>query len=329
MNTVIANQISFNPAGGEAPLLDLFQENLPQKCYCTDELGSLFVREKAHAIKRRYIQQNSPFELYWLVYDVDRPTAHFDWYDRNAPAPNMTAMNPENGHAHLFYGLEVPVLKCEFNPAVRKAPIRYAGAIDVALTKKLEADPGYAGFICKNPLHKHWNVQTVQPVPYDLHWLADYLDLEPYRDRRKHLPPIGLGRNCTLFDVSRHWAYRQIGKGGFLSEDFFVYEVTQYAGERNQEFSVPLPWVEVKATGKSIGRWTWKNMSPEGKRQWHISQNLKSQKVRKAKSEQRADEIRAYKEAHPELSNRKIAAIFTESRFKVSEFTIRKALRGL
>lgn len=322
VQTITQEKNLINPAGGEPPVLDHFLETLPQRPYCTDELGSLFVRVKDQAIKRRYIQPNDPKDLYWLVYDVDRSTAHFDWYDRSAPAPNITAMNPKNGHAHLFYGLEVPVYKV---PNAHTKPIRYAASIDVALTKKLEADPGYAGLICKNPLHKNWNVQIWEPIPYDLHWIADYLDLEPYEDRRRHLPPIGLGRNCTLFDVTRHWAYRQIRKpGNFLNDEFFIYEVTQYAEARNAEFPIPLPYSEVKATGKSIGRWTWKNMSPQGFREWADNRRKKSITVRQTKKEKRADEIRAYKLAHPEATNKDIAAIFQVSLRTVAKLRLSK-----
>ena len=317
METVTATTKKINtPAGGSGPLLNLFQESLPVRPYCTDELGILFIRPLAQAIKRRYIQQNSPWDLKWLVYDVDRETAHFDWYDMGAPPPNMTAMNRANGHAHLFYGLETAVFK---QPEARAAPLRYAASVDVALTLKLEADPGYSGLICKNPLNDYWDVQTWEPYPYDLTWMSDYLDLSPYADKRRHLPGIGLGRNCTLFDVTRHWAYRQIRKGGFFNEDFFVYECTQYAGERNGEFQSPLPWSEVKATGKSVGKWTYRNFSPEGFRAYQRRANKKSQTVRKARSADRADEIRAYKADHPEAKVKNIA-----EKFGVSEITVKR-----
>jgi DNA invertase Pin-like site-specific DNA recombinase len=65
-------------------------------------------------------------------------------------------------------------------------------------------------------------------------------------------------------------------------------------------------------------------MSPEGKRQWHISQNRKSQKVRKAKSQERADEIKAYKLTNPEATTREIGKIFNCGRMTVS-----RALKGM
>ena len=308
----------------ESEVLNFFKDVLPRKPYCTDELGSLFIRQKEEAVKRRYIQQNSPFDLYWLVYDVDRPTAHYDWEDIHAPPPNITAMNIDNGYSHLFYGLKVPVIKCIENPKVHIKPLRYAASIDVALSLKLNADPGYVGLICKNPLHKNWNVQVWQGELYDLNWLADYLELGPYRDARKHLPPIGLGRNCTLFELTRRWAYPQRRKAGLYShEACFIDAVTQYATKKNEAFPAPLPYPEVKATGKSVGRWTWRNMSPEGFEEWGEKRRENSIIVRQAKSQERAAEIRAYKLDHPEMSNVKIAVVFG-----VDETTIRRALRG-
>ena len=307
----------------ESEILNFFKDVLPKKPYCTDELGLLLIRPKEIAIQKRYIQQNSPFDLYWLVYDVDRPTSHFDWYDLRAPAPNITAMNLNNGHSHLFYGLEVPVIKCIENPKVHKKPLRYAAAIDVALSLKLDADPGYAGLISKNPLHKHWNVLVWQRELYDLNWLAGYLDLEPYKDQRKHLPPVGLGRNCTLFELTCRWAYSQRREAGlYSSESCFIDAVTHYAAKKNEAFPVPLPYPEVKATGKSVGKWTWLKMSQEGFDAWGDRRREKSIIVRQAKRANRAAEIRAYKLEHPEMSNVKIAVVFG-----VNEITVRRALR--
>jgi hypothetical protein len=281
----------------------------------------LFIRPAAAAIKKRYIQQNTPWELKWLVYDIDRPTASIDWLDGHAPSPNIIAMNPENGHAHFFYGLKVPVLK-DGAIGARQRPLRYAASIDVALSRLLEADPGYSGLICKNPLHNYWNVQEWLHCPYDLPWLADYLDLEPYRDARRHLPEIGLGRNCTLFDVTRRRAYAMRRSACFLNVDFFVWEVTQYAARVNAEFLAPLPFSEVKATGKSIGKWTWANMSPQGFWNWGERRRVKSILVRKARSASRADNIRAYKAEHPEATTRQMGKIFG-----VNFNTISRALR--
>jgi hypothetical protein len=299
--------------------LEMFELSLPEKPYCTDQLGGLFVLPRQLAIKKRYVQQNSPYYEKWLVFDVDDPTATFSWYDLDAPPPNIVVTNPENGHAHLLYGLEVPIIK---QPKAHAAPLRYGASVSVALTKLLNADPNYSGLICKNPCNNYWIVQVFEKYMYELGLLSDFLDLEPYKDRRKYLPPIGLGRNCYLFDATRFWAYRQVKKkDSFFNEDFFVYVVTEYAAGRNAEFPVPLPPSEVKATGKSVGRWTWRHMSKEGFNFWGDNRRNKSIVVRQAKSQERAQEIRAYKAEHPEAGTRAIGEVF-----KVGKSTVERAL---
>lgn len=289
--------------------LDLFADTLPHKPYCTDTLGTLLIRPAMDAIKRRYIQPNGPNDLRWLVYDVDRPTAYYDWYDLRAPTPNIVVRNRENGHAHLLYGLEVPVYK---QPSAQIKPLRYAAAIDVALTEKLQADPGYAGLICKNPVHPSWDVSVFEDESYSLGWLADNVDLSPFTDKRIHLPPVGLGRNCTLFEVTRRWAYSQRrSPQGWLSVSFFIDAVTEYAAGYNiQTFAQnPLPWAEVKATGKSIGRWTWENMDEAGFRAWGENRRKASIRVRKAGAFEKAQSIKLYRETHPEASIRTVAKV--------------------
>jgi hypothetical protein len=45
-----------------------------------------------------------------------------------------------------------------------------------------------------------------------LDWLADSLDLNAANDK-EIVADYGLGRNCTLFDKTRKWAYRAIRQG--------------------------------------------------------------------------------------------------------------------
>jgi hypothetical protein len=59
-------------------------------------------------------------------------------------------MNPENGHAHLLYALKTAIRTA---PDGKMKPLKYAAAVERALRKKLDADTGYSGLICKNPNH--------------------------------------------------------------------------------------------------------------------------------------------------------------------------------
>lgn len=240
--------------------LALFRQRLPRKPYHTDAVGDgLRIRDVQRALAARYIQPNGPTHRYWLVYDVDRNGAALDWSDRSAPPPTIVAQNPDNGHAHLIYGLDVPVRTA---PDAKTGPLRYAAAVDCALRALLDADAGYSGLICKNPLNQYWRVTEWEPRLYTLGDLDSWLDLSAYADRRKRLPEYGLGRNCTLFEKLRLWAYRAIRQGWPDFDRWHEAVLTRARGYN--DFEAPLPDSEVKATAKSVAKWTHQYLSPAG-----------------------------------------------------------------
>lgn len=234
----------------------IFQARLPRRPYCSEDLSrGLVIRSAATALRHRHLQPNAPLEAAWLVFDLDYPGAAFAWEKANLPPPTLTVSNPENGHAHLFYGLTTPV---GMSDAARDAPIRYAAAVQAAFLAKLFADPGYAGLIAKNPFHDAWRALWVQHL-YDLCELADYVDLPKSRAQRDAL---GLGRNCMLFDELRAWAYRWVReyKRNNAAVDQWHRAVLGQAENLNV-FTVPLPFNEVKGVARSIAKWTWRNFS--------------------------------------------------------------------
>ena len=286
--------------------LDLFLDTLPNKPYCTDTLGSLNILPKEIASTMRYIQPNVPWKKHWLVYDVDRPTASYDWYDNNSPPPNLVVTNLKNGHAHLLYSLAVPVLQAEESSLKAQ---RFLGAVDIALTRKLEADPGYAGLISKNPIHKHWFTRAYQEESYDLNWLADYLDMSDLTDRRRRLPDIASGRNVNLFNDLRRWAYRAYRKGWetpWLGFEYWLSDVAYQAQMLNLNFDDPLPLNEVHHTAKSVSKFCWEKLSPEGFREWQRAMNKRSQAVRKGKAHEKWLVIQEALRANPGASYREL-----------------------
>ncbi|WP_114447049.1 replication initiation protein, partial [Klebsiella pneumoniae] len=174
-----------------------------------------------------------------------------DWSDRNAPAPTLTITNPDNGHAHLLYALKTSIRTA---PDGKIKPLRYAAAVENALRKKLEADAGYSGLICKNPNHGHWKIAVWQPELYTLDWLADFLDLNAANDK-EIVADYGLGRNCTLFDRTRKWAYRAI-RQGWPEYDQWLQACYERASAYNLQFAAPLDDNEVNGIAKSIAKWT-------------------------------------------------------------------------
>ena len=251
--------------------LDLFNERLPRKPYFTDELQfGVRIAGKERAILAKYIQFNQPHAMFWLGFDVDRPGAAIDWSDRNAPAPTLTIMNPENGHAHLLYALKTAVRTA---PDGKIKPLKYAAAVEHALCKKLDADTGYSGLICKNPNHSHWKIAVWQPELYTLDWLADSLDLNAANDK-EIVAEYGLGRNCTLFDKTRKWAYRAI-RQGWPEYEQWLQACYERASAYNLQFASPLDDKEVKGIVKSIAKWTNKQFTPESFHEYVIRTHSK------------------------------------------------------
>lgn len=231
---------------------EIFLNRLPRRPYCSnDPHQGLLIRPAKTAVHHRHIQPNAPLEVAWLVFDIDYAWAAFAWERANLPPPTITVVNPENGHAHLYYGLQTPV---GLSNAARDAPIRYAASVQAGFLARLGADSGYAGLIAKNPLHGSWQALWVEHL-YELGELAEYVPL------LKPIPregTIGLGRNCTLFDELRTWSYRWVReyKRNGASHAQWGDAVLGHA-ERMNKFNVPLAFSEVRAIAKSVAKWTW------------------------------------------------------------------------
>lgn len=252
------------------PALDRFAAHLPTKPYCTDDLtAGLQIRSLKLALQRAYIQHNGPGMVWVMVFDIDRacidPTDFFPvWLDAGLPEPNMAVMNRRTQRGHLIYLLEAGVCRTEL---AHLRPLRYLASIERGYTVALGADLGYAGLICKNPFHDRWHVWEIHGNPYTLAELACHVDLTA---KAVSLPSaasesFGLGRNCTLFEKGRKWAYKAVREywapNGLPRWSESVLSQLQAL---NDDFPQPLPYAEVKASAKSIANWTWQRMTPAG-----------------------------------------------------------------
>lgn len=231
----------------------LFYQLLPNRPYCTDDLDKgLFIRIKKIAIKQPYIQVNPPFQIYFIVFDIDRADGFFAWQDANVAPPNWISKNPQNGHTHIGYILKTPVTRTYRG---RQKVIRYLARIEQAYVKALGADKGYVGLITKNPCNSTWENHIYSDQPYELDYLADFVDLEPLPKTPSEVS--GYGRNCMLFDTVRFWAYRAIREYSDQWYEVWYQHVLDEAMSVNLRFPQPLAHSEVKATAKSIARWVW------------------------------------------------------------------------
>lgn len=240
-----------------------FAESLPRRPYCTDDPHQgQTVRRRDAALRFANVQPNTIGKVVWLVFDADHDDGAVVWDRLTAPPPTLSVGNPVNGHAHLLYALETPVPRTE---AARARPLLYLAACQEGLRRKLQADPGYSGHLCKNPLSTRWRTRQWAGT-YTLGELADWVDLPRIADLRKRVRDpdyAGLGRNCALFERLRQEAYRVVRRhwrpGGF---DLFREALRLLADDLNAQFAMPLPMSEVRATSASVARWVWKHFDP-------------------------------------------------------------------
>lgn len=237
-------------------LPDLILPRLPRRAYCTDNpKHGLIIRGREVASTKSHLQLNPSALRHWLLFDIDAPVAALAWERANLPPPNWIAVNPDNSHAHCGYLLEVPVVT---SPAGHDKPLRYAAAIENAYRLKLQADPGYAGLICKNPLHERWRNWFLHDHAYSLDELTEWVSLaKPARATEEN---VGLGRNITLFDTLRSWAYSMvlIYKSANATPDLWFRALLHEAEGINSRFPTLLPYPEVRSLAKSVAKWTWR-----------------------------------------------------------------------
>jgi hypothetical protein len=238
----------------------LFTARLPRRAYATDTLSTgIRLLPAAVAIQKRHIQANPPTSTCWLLFDVDRPDAALRWEDVGLPAPTWVARNPANGHAHLAYGLSVPVATSD---AARAAPLRLAAAIQAAYVAQLGADVHYTGLITKNPLHPAWQVTWHCRGEHDLYALQDLADYVTLGKKTAPKTLGALGRNCALFDALRLWAYKAV-RGYFKPGGMADWQAAVHAHARaHNTFTAPLPEPEVRAIARSVAKWVWQRFSP-------------------------------------------------------------------
>nr|WP_236758225.1 replication initiation protein [Aeromonas salmonicida] len=213
------------------------------------------------------MQHNPPPHVACLVFDVDSPDGYEAWKEAGLPAPNWVTVNPLNCHAHYGYYLAAVVARTS---AAKQKPLRYLAAIEHVLAKRLGADMGYAGLITKNPVHGDWWTIWHHSEPFSLDYLAEFCpdaDLAAY-SRRSRKEVGGLGRNVTVFDNVREWAYSAVRAywrpNGYEAWGDAVRSACDSANAFGREQGGPLPVSEIKATAKSIARWVWNRFTPAG-----------------------------------------------------------------
>lgn len=268
-------------ARAQSILLFADEARLARKPRCSETKDYNVIRTAAHALTHQYIQPNSPVAYLRFVLDLDyhQPSNKFHklpllylakthrWLDElGIPAPSWAAISLDKNSAHICYELVTPVGHHE---NARLAPQRFLAAIESAYAEKSGADRGFTGQLCKNPINIKWQLYTGPQQGWDLHELAEYVELTPSKIQAYNREPRGeIGRHICLFDKVRFWAYdnvaehRQFGIELWTEAVIATTERINAASYEHLPYLVGrglLPFSECKSIGKSVAQWTWAN----------------------------------------------------------------------
>lgn len=276
------------------------QQWFPLWPFASDDLREgIYRMSRDSALGLRYIEANPQAVSNLLVVDVDHADARLRaLWGREAWMPNAVVENPANGHAHAVWALKHAVTRTEY---ARRAPLALATAVTEGLRRSVDGDKGYSGLITKNPVHEAWEASWNTDHLYELDELRAHLDEAGYmpptswtRTRRKN--PVGLGRNCAIFESARTWAYREIrhhwGNPRTLHET-----ITTHVHTLNAEYSEPLRYSEAKAIAESIWRWIttrsrmWKDGPAVYEATFTLIQSARAKKLSKIRQSSIADRI--------------------------------------
>ena len=308
-------------AQGDAWAAALLQR-LPRSPYSADDFRlDMRIRRLERALEKANLQVNLPTARLWMTFDIDRADAADAWKAAGLPPPTWTAINPENGHAHLAWGLAVPVLLgCE---AASEKALRYLCAIEGCFAARLGADPGYRGVTTKNPLHPRWTVSRGDHLQlYTLGELAECLpELPTYRPPRRAQEQAGVGRAVYLFNGLRKWAVRAIREHWDAGPDAWAARCSAQAAVINAQFSAPLEPREERHAARCVARWTWKHTTAEGFSAWQAKRGKASGAARRAANEPKR--VRALELHADGQSQRAIAAALEVNQSTVARWLVR------
>ncbi|WP_063057290.1 replication initiation protein [Nocardia salmonicida] len=238
---------------------------LPHRPHATNRpADGQYRMSREDALEMRYIEHSPHALLGAIVIDCDHPDTALRAFERprDHPDPSWVAQSP-SGRGHIGWWLKSPICRTD---SARLKPLRYAQRVEAGLRVEIGGDPAYAGRLTKNPIHEDWETLYGPSRPYDLAELVT--PATPRQMPRKPQRASGLGRNVTMFDTARRWAYPMWWHHRNGTQMEWEHMVLDYClREVNDAFGYPLPFSEVLATSRSISRWIWRNFSEEGFRE--------------------------------------------------------------
>ncbi|MBU3640966.1 replication initiation protein [Polynucleobacter sp. Fuers-14] len=234
----------------------------------SDNKTATLTRPRHLAVRFPYMQINRRDMVSWLIFDLDHANPSI-WEDSGLPAPNLIVQNRKSRGAHLYYAIKPVCTSLE----ARTKPIDYMKSIYSAMATKLKADIDFhSGPVAKTPGHPWWATTELHNHEYELGQLADYVDLpllSPWA-KNPNIDLVSHSRHCIMFEWLRHYAYSIVkheqAQGTF---EGFTRMLEAFAHNKNSFYGLGfcqnLSQSSLKATVKSVARWTWERYTGSGR----------------------------------------------------------------
>lgn len=212
---------------------------------------------KREALECSHVQVQTATMRAALTIDLDHPEAVTIVREMDFPRPHLTMVKPENGHLHAVWQIAEPVA---FSERSRHKPRQAYRDLQAQITCLYGADSGFSGFMVKTPFHPQWQTLQHDAPPYSMAELFEAMPAGiPAQARLKRQEAHGEGRNHTLFEIGRLWAYGQVKRarrnGVYQKwEDQVIREFNML-----NAFDTPLSVSEVRSIAYSVARWTWEH----------------------------------------------------------------------
>jgi len=174
--------------------------------------------------------------------------------DRRIPGPNWIVWRegePGELRCHAVWTLEAPVHK---GPNASRKPLEMLARAAEWLRHRTRADCSYSGLLTRCPFYERGDLRTqwLAKAPWPLLELLDWI---PKGWRRPRVSTTSYGRNCSLFNGLRKWAYQPRNwKAGFEG-------IHATARLMNGQFDAPLPLREVRDVAKSVAGYVGRKLA--------------------------------------------------------------------
>ena len=242
------------------------------------------------AAKYPYIQINTKNRVFNMIFDIDSDHAVLDWLDNVPIKPAYFVGRRSGGHLvrpHAVIKLKIPVdltkgRQASLYKAIRKKIdelLMFGECVIDPITgeRKSPLDDGEKP-TTKNPHHPAWSVIEGDDRLWTLDELRIALDM-PSADELEHdeikqmyvragqhfdLSNATAGRHCMLFETLRGLAYAHKAQCGTEEQLYqYVYaQAHQFDALNNVRDRLPIS--SIKATARSISRWTWNKYTGSG-----------------------------------------------------------------